>query len=501
MLQFLNPIWLAAGAGIIIPVIIHLWNIRKGKVLRIGSTLLMTDATQQTSSSLRPTQWLLLLLRCLMILALAMLMAGPEWQIMKQKEKNGWVLVDKKDFSFVYNHFRTPIDSLLNQGFELHAADETLERINISDSSRFIADSTTLPRPALSYWSILSRADKLLPAAYPVYFFSNDKLSDVTGNMVGRRPVVSVDLRWQMVQKDTVYPSLPVITRQLNNGAYELSALQPGDNGSFFVKTVTSGTPDKSEQVDTSTLRVSVYHNKFAEDVRYLQAAIKAISAFGSYKLVLTSVDKIEDIPASQHWLFWLSKDPPPANVTAENLFLYQPGTPVLSRSWLTTENGGVLPGAIAIFQRVAAADKEQRLIWKDGFGSPLLTLEESNENLSDLTTNERNKAQRIYRFYTRFHPAWSDLSWNPEFPKLLFPLIVNDPVKQLVPNHDQNITEPANVIPTVTRQTYKENKSAVEVLDLSYTFWLVAFLLFAAERIISFNRRNTKQINEVTNK
>ena len=143
MLQFLNPIWLAAGAGIIIPVIIHLWNIRKGKVLRIGSTLLMTDATQQTSSSLRPTQWLLLLLRCLMILALAMLMAGPEWQIMKQKEKYGWVLVDKKDFSFVYNHFRTPIDSLLNQGFELHAADETLEKINISDSSKFRADSTT----------------------------------------------------------------------------------------------------------------------------------------------------------------------------------------------------------------------------------------------------------------------------------------------------------------------------------------------------------------------
>jgi hypothetical protein len=543
LLQFLNPIWLAAGAGIIIPVAIHLWNVRKGKVLRIGSTLLMSDATQQSSSSLRLTQWLLLLIRCLMIILLAMLMAGPEWKVNKEKTQNGWVLIDKKDFSFVYSQFKSPIDSLLNKGFELHAADESFEKINIADSSQFVVDTNSLTKLSLSYWSILRRADRSLPAGYPVYFFSNNKLTDAAGTIASRRPVISIDLRWQMAQKDTVFPNLPVIARQLNSGGYELASFQPGNNGNHFSRSSSSVpfsrsaslvAPVNVPRTDTATILVSIYHNKFSEDLRYLQAAIRAIAGFGDYKLLLTTVDKMKEIPASRHWLFWLSNELPPANLSTENLFLYQPGTAVVTKSWLTTDNGVVDPGAINIFQRVAGSAEQRKLIWKDGFGNPLLTLEDgagSNPGTATDTRNESNRkndtggnngnavgtakavqtgdaaqtgntykaglaqtSQHVYRFYSRFHPAWSDLSWNPDFPKLLFPLIIGDPAKDIVTIYNENRTEAADVMPTVIRQTYKENKSAFKVVELSNTFWLITFLLFAAERIVSMNRRNTKQ-------
>jgi hypothetical protein len=47
MLHLLQPIWLAAMAAISFPVAVHLWNDRRGKVLRIGSVALLSGVTQQ----------------------------------------------------------------------------------------------------------------------------------------------------------------------------------------------------------------------------------------------------------------------------------------------------------------------------------------------------------------------------------------------------------------------------------------------------------------------
>jgi hypothetical protein len=534
LLQFVNPIWLAAGIGIIIPVIIHLWNVRKGKVLRIGSTLLMSDATQQNTSSLRLSQWLLLLIRCLMILFLAMLMAGPEWHVNKQQTGKGWVLIDEKDFRMIYSQFKSPIDSLLSKGYELHSVDETLEKINIADSLKFIdegaestkvstaASTATSTNKSSSYWSMLRKADQLLPPGYPVYFFSNDKLADAVPNNFSQRPRVSIDLRWHMAHTDTVfsaiteYPAIPAFARQLSTGGYELTSFQPAKNGSHFIKNVSQNPAVSFSKTDTSSKLVTIYHNKFSEDLRYLQAAIRAIAGFGNYKLSLRTVDNISEIPKSQQWIFWLSKETPPGNLSTENLFVYQPGNTVKTKSWLTTSDGAVSPAAIKIYQRIADARTKQvvvgnqNLLWKDGYGNPLLTLEDGNGN--PLPANEDGNSgneynannvsnagndvpvKKVYRFYTRFHPAWSDLSWNPDFPKLLFPFIIENHVQRMVIKYDESRTEVADVIPTVVRQTYKDNKSAFVVVELTNLFWFITFILFATERIISINRRDTKQ-------
>jgi hypothetical protein len=497
LLQFLNPIWLAAGIGIIIPVAIHLWNVRKGKVLRIGSVLLMSDTTQQKSSSLRVTQWLLLLIRCLLIFMLAMLLAGPEWHANKQKTNKGWVLIEKKDFGLVYSRFKSPIDSLLNKGFELHGADKDLEQINPADSAEFQSDTTSSTDLPLSYWSILRRADKLLPAGYPVYFFSNNKLTDATGTIDARRPVVSIDLRWQMAQPDSTFATVPIVARQLSSGGYQLASFQPSVNGNHFIKTVSQNPPVTSRQTDTSTLRVTIYHDKYPEDLRYLHAALRTIAGFGDYKFSLKTVEAVKDIPGYQDWLFWLSEEIPPADISSTNLFIYQPGTSVTAKSWLVTDDGGVPPNAIKIYQRIPGSAEQRKLVWKDGFGNPLLTLDDT-DGLNGITTGDATSVatrKLVYRFYSRFHPAWSNLNWSPDFPKVLFPLIIRDRVKKMVINYDQNSSEVADVIPTVVRQTYKEKKSAFEFVELSNLFWIITFLLFATERIISMKGRNKKQI------
>jgi len=71
---------MAAAAGIIIPGIIHFWNRKQSKILKIGSISLLTQSYKQQAKSLQLQQRLLLLLRCLLILLIALLLSHPVWE-------------------------------------------------------------------------------------------------------------------------------------------------------------------------------------------------------------------------------------------------------------------------------------------------------------------------------------------------------------------------------------------------------------------------------------
>src|SRR3979490_2629337 len=107
-MHFLQPIWLAAMAGIVIPVVIHFWNDRRGKVLRIGSISFLEGASQRMAWSRRISPWWLLLFRCLLLMALALLLAGPYW-LRKDSGEKGWVLSD----AGAKNVYGAAIDSLV----------------------------------------------------------------------------------------------------------------------------------------------------------------------------------------------------------------------------------------------------------------------------------------------------------------------------------------------------------------------------------------------------
>ena len=79
-MQLLYPIGLLALAGLIIPVIIHLWSVKTGKTLKIGSINLLGESANATSKSLKITDWLLFVLRCLLLIIIGLMLAQPLWQ-------------------------------------------------------------------------------------------------------------------------------------------------------------------------------------------------------------------------------------------------------------------------------------------------------------------------------------------------------------------------------------------------------------------------------------
>ena len=66
-MQFAQPIFLWALAGLSVPIAIHLLSKKEGKVIRLGSLRHVREKSTQQFKSIRLNEWLLLALRCLIV--------------------------------------------------------------------------------------------------------------------------------------------------------------------------------------------------------------------------------------------------------------------------------------------------------------------------------------------------------------------------------------------------------------------------------------------------
>ncbi|WP_431292206.1 BatA domain-containing protein [Pedobacter sp. P26] len=115
-MHFLYSIGLFALAGIIVPLIIHLWNVKQGKILKIGSIALLGESSSASSKSFKINDWLLFVLRCLLLVLLAFVLAHPYLKkIVSARSKNGWILVEKNNFPRVFKTHQKTVDSLLKK--------------------------------------------------------------------------------------------------------------------------------------------------------------------------------------------------------------------------------------------------------------------------------------------------------------------------------------------------------------------------------------------------
>ncbi|HEY4196537.1 MAG TPA: BatA domain-containing protein, partial [Mucilaginibacter sp.] len=174
----LNPIWLFALAALSIPVAIHLWNIRQGKTLKVGSISLITVASQKRSKSLKLHDLLLLLLRCLLLALLAFVLTMPLWQTqINPSTVKGWVLIPRENLKESYQKFKPEIDSLTKAGFEFHYFNKGFEKTKLND---VLADSKNLKvdsARSTSYWSLVQQLDGQVPSSLPVYLFTPNRIA------------------------------------------------------------------------------------------------------------------------------------------------------------------------------------------------------------------------------------------------------------------------------------------------------------------------------------
>lgn len=492
MFQLLQPIWLFAIAGIAIPIVIHLWDVQGGKRLKVGSILLIEESARLQGRSMRLTDILLLILRCLIIIILAVVLSKPVFK--KQLtvfEEKGWLMIDKQSLHEAYKIYKPVIDSLTASGFKFHYFNKGFVEADLANALQSV-DSPDL-QPAVDYWLLLKQLNELVPPGLPIHVFANNTLKRFNG----QRPELSMLLSWHgYTLTDTTVKSIEVAYKMSDDSVRILTASSSNKSVEFDFETVSkSGNSkytirnnkvsvaggDASEEfdIDTSRLDVTIFADQHFTDANYLKAAINAISAYTQYGISATVINNVADVKQKSDWLFWLSDKPLPRDAAAKRIFLYARGKVQIINSWVReTSSAKVGQEPVFLSRRIQLSDSGDHLetIWKDGFGNPLLTLEKKNNS--------------VYHFYSRFNPAWTELPWSAQFAEMIFHLIM--PKYEINNDLDKRIISNEQSKPVLTTENKAFDKHRfVKKTDLGKYLWLLAFFVFALERFLSLKSKH----------
>lgn len=501
-MQFLQSIWLWSAAAIAVPIAIHLWNVKQGKTLKVGSIALLTESAKSHAKSLKLSELLLLLLRCLLLVVLAMLIAKPflEKPVDWEKEK-GWLLIERNDLKEAYTKVRPTFDSLIKAGYTFHYFSPGFKKVQLEEALK--SEHTPFEETSHSYWTLLRELDQVIPASLPAYLFSGNDLS----RMKGSRPSVALNLNWSIyplsdtssewiekAYKTTSDSVKVIIGNSTSNGVFythknlSYNTSTPDfevtiDSGKTFVTSKRSTYTINTVQADTSTINITIYTDKFTEDANYVRAAVKAIEDFTKHKIKVTVANKVQAIPPNSSWLFWLSEEAVPNFLLSRNMFVYKKGK-VKDVFSTVSCNNKTSEASATIYKTIENSNQiRNKSVWKDGYGNALLSIEKSTAP--------------AYYFYSRFNPQWNDLVWNNQFPEMIYHLLFDNQKDVKNVSIDKRRIDPRQLKPHVVNPADLISKQSLHVkTELRIALWTIAFVVLLIERTISF-RTKKKETHE----
>lgn len=474
-MQFLYPIGLLALAGMLIPLLIHLWNIKQGKTLRIGSIALLGESSPLSSRSYKFTDLLLLLLRLLILLFMAFLIAKPFLDRNDKKTTDkGWVLLKKQQLIPVYEKHRKTIDSLLKAGYSIHDLAPGFQPLSLTDTLNSANSNDTL---SIGYFNLLQVLDQQKKAGFKTVVFADQRLEDF-GEVI---PSLDIDLRWiPLPSADTV----ATWTAELTTGKYEAVSTP--------ASTVYTTVPSAVKQVN-----IMINAGSYPKDAQYIRAAVQAYSRYSKSNIILSDYQpgRIETADV----LIWLSENPVPAQTLSGmkkdgRVFSYVPGkAEAINSTFQFADMGDGNTPVIHLNRRINAAADKGLPVWTDGFGGTVLSRSD-------------HKNVVAYNYYSRLNPDWSDLVWSSQFVRRLIPLLIDNIEQQDKNGFVRNAKDQRTFIPDFKEinapgiknpglaYTEEPVKKRVKQASLENYIWSVLLLLLCAERFLSF--RKFKNLN-----
>ncbi len=94
MLSFTHPLALIALTAILIPLLIHLWERRRARVVRVGSVRWLAESSDARVSRLRFSEFWRFLLRASLVALAGILLADPAWETPTEMPQGTWIVLD-----------------------------------------------------------------------------------------------------------------------------------------------------------------------------------------------------------------------------------------------------------------------------------------------------------------------------------------------------------------------------------------------------------------------
>ncbi|WP_299990130.1 BatA domain-containing protein [uncultured Pontibacter sp.] len=504
-MTFLSPYWLFAASAILVPIAIHLWNRRQGKTVKVGSLRWLEPSASRRWSSIRLSDVWLLVLRCLILLLLAVALAKPVWEgsPTAQPAQKAVFISPELLHSSALRDIKPTVDDLLQRGYTLHHYTLDFESIPAEAWQALSSNPADSVVSSGNHWGLLpALAQRYDQAQDSVWLFTSDQQRHFKGAPAS----LQENIRWVPVALEstmnwvqaahTLSPdSILLITGQSSREGttYQRTAIAASDQPKTFYSkqarfkvqgdSLFAQWGDDTPQtvaIQKEPLVLGIAHDEVQQsEVRYLQAAMQAIGRYTGIPIETREFQITTQPDTSANWLFWLSNEEVPASWLEQvqqngaNLWVQSAADPETTTAHLAS------PGIEKIRIHQLATDitqAESNPVWQITNGENLLTVQPLGIG-------------KVYHFRSGFGPAWSQLGQSAQLPELLLPLLLTNPSYN---RYDARALDESQLKPAMVQSVSKPDKQERQQYSLLPWLVLLAFVLFLAERVITSKRKTT---------
>lgn len=284
-MQFAQPIFLWALAGLSIPMAIHLLSRKEGKVIRLGSLRHLRETSTQQFKGIKLNEIVLLALRSLLIILFVLLISGIYWHHDSAKR---WLVVES---GLEKNPMaKKLIDSLTKNGFEQHQLQNGFPTEKLPDNTRS------------NHWEMISSLEQL--ELQQAIVLSYSRVED----FIGTRKSVSSSIQWISFPMD---PSefIAEVIQQTPQRTLIRRGHSSSEQTRFETEISNKLIDDSIKTEKMHSVSISIVSDVgFDIDKQIIKAALEAISKKLPVELIVRELPSEKAIGNSSDWLIWLSE-------------------------------------------------------------------------------------------------------------------------------------------------------------------------------------------------
>ena len=295
-MTFLNPTYLWALFGLLVPIAIHLWSKKEGKTIKVGSIELLRESESKQTSSFKPNEFWLLVLRMLIISLIIMVLAEPQWKL---KSKNSAItyLIEP---SLLSNQKASNILNSIDDADNIRLLMRGFPEFNNSD-----LDDLTAETP--NYWKLANEMHEIAADSIVVY------TNALNSGFKGMRPVISKNIEWILLDPEQSVKKLPIKARKIDANI-ELLSMNSNTKHTTFEKTIVKASDfdiTELELVAENSIKILMYYDDtFVNDSKILEASLVAASKHINKTFEITKTKEITDLSFNTFDLIiWLSEN------------------------------------------------------------------------------------------------------------------------------------------------------------------------------------------------
>lgn len=257
-MEFTNPSYIVGLLGLLVPLLIHLWNRNTHVVIQVGSTKLLETSEENRANKIQFQDLWLFLLRACIIACAVFLIIQPFYQKAtetKEVKTKNWLLIEPNLFE------KKEIKNLINTY-------PNYEKRLLQNHFPILNDSTKIDTKNNDYYQLLSTLHTQSNTTDSIIILSNTFLKNFNSPI----PTVATHIEWKQI---------PIFEKN----EFLINETKTGESDQNHLKINTT----EETKITDDTIHLHLLKDKkYNQEIKHFKAAIKAIEKASKTPIKIT---------------------------------------------------------------------------------------------------------------------------------------------------------------------------------------------------------------------